>query len=264
MNLDLLVVGLVVLFAVLGALAGGLLQLTHVGAMLVAGIVAKPIGGRFGPAVAEHYQAPLVLGVLGVTVVSFFVAYAATQVVARILIKRVVKNRVLGAADHALGFAMGGVKSAGILFVLLSALIFFEKPIAAVSPSLRFDTNGSQVASFVRNHNLFTTFSFPGVKGLTTLARAATNPEEAQKLSQDPEFQQLRGDPRVKSILSDGSLAHSLQNGDYISVLRSNKVLEALSDPRLQNQLSSLGGTLSMPSMPSTPNSDKSKNKTAE
>ncbi len=241
MNLDLLVLGLLLFFALLGAAAGGLMQLSHVGAVVVGGLASRPLGVGLGPRVAAHFSLPPVVGVLGVTVLGFVVVYAVVQVLCRMALRRVLQSRALGQADRALGFALGAGKTAMILFVLLSAFVFFEKPIAQLSPALHFDTRGSQVAEFVRGHNLFTNFSFPGVKGLTTLARAGTDPAAAARLAESPEFAELTRDPRVQLILKDGSLQHSLQSGDYVSMLKSNKVLEALTDPKLQGELANLG-----------------------
>ena len=89
----------------------------------------------------------------------------------------------------------------------------------------------------MRGHNLFSTFSLPGVKGLSALSRAATDPEAAAQLAQRPEFKALTQDPRVRSLLNDPSIRNSLQSGDYLSLLRNNRVFSALSDPGLEEKL---------------------------
>jgi membrane protein required for colicin V production len=240
-NLDLVVVGLVVFFAVMGALTGGLLQLTHIGAITAAGVLCRPLGVAFGPEAAAHFKTAPVVGVLGVTVVGFFAVYAATQVVARVLIRRVVQNRLLGRADRALGLFLGAGKTVAILFVVLSAMLFFEKPLANVNPALRFDTRGSQVAAWVRANNLFTTFSFPGVKGLGVLARSMHDPAAAAQLGRDPEFAKLQSDPKMKSLLGDSSLQKALLSGDYVAALKDGHVMDILMDPHFRESLGRVG-----------------------
>lgn len=233
MNLDLLVLALVLFFAVLGAMAGGLMQISHIAALVAGGFLAKPLGTRVGPAVAEHFKAPEIVGVLGVTVFGFFAVYAVVQVVLRMFIKRVIQNQVLGGMDRILGFGLGAAKSALILYVLLSALIFFERPFTSIT-HYQFDTRGSKVADLVREENLFTRFSFPGTRGLTAVARAATNPSAA---ADDPDLAALAHDPKVAEVLKTGELQRALQNGDAVALLRSNRVMAVLTDPKLQDRL---------------------------
>lgn len=249
MNLDLIVGGLVLFFALLGALAGGFLQLANIGGLLVAGAVARPAGVRLGPLAAAHFKAPAIVGVLAVSVLAFFVAYALCLVVFRALLRRAGKSVALAGVDTALGFVLGGAKAAAILFVLLSALLFFEKPFSQLSP-YRFDTRGSAVAAFVRGHDLFTHFTFPGTRGLTAMARAGHDPEAAAALAKDPDIQSLSRDPRVVSLLHDGELQKALQGGDAVTLLRNNRVLALLSDPSVQERLSRVGEALPSPARP--------------
>ena len=240
MNLDLLVVGLVLFFAVLGALAGGLMQLSHWAGLVLGGFLAKPLGVHLGPAAAQRFNAPDIVGVIVVTVFAFFAIYLTAQIVIRAVIKRVTQNRVLGGVDRVLGFGLGGGKAGVFLYVLISAMIFFEKPFTAVT-HYQFDTRGSKIADFIRAHNLFTTFSFPGTKGLTAIARAAKDPAAAAELGNDPEIQALTKDPRVQQLLSDGELQRSIQSGDGLAMLRSNRVMSVLSDSKLQDALAHAG-----------------------
>lgn len=237
MTLDLLVIGLVLFFALLGALAGGLMQLSHLGALVVGGLFAKPLGLRIGPLVAAHFKWPELLGVLGVTVFSFFALYFAVQIILRMLIQRITANKVLGSMDKMLGFALGGAKAAVILYVLLSALIFFEKPFTSIT-HYSFETKGSKIAELVREENLFTRFTFPGTRGLTAVARAATNPAGA---ANDPDLVSLAHDPKVAEVLRTGELQKALQSGDGISLLRNNRVLAVLTDPKLRERLERAG-----------------------
>ena len=186
------------------------------------------------------------------TVASFFAVYITAQIVSRIVIRRIVKNPTLGRFDKVLGFSLGAAKTSAILFVAISALLFFEKPIQSVSPALHFETKGSEVAAFVRAHNLFTTLSFPGLKGLTAMSKAAVDPEAAASMADDPAYAKLKSDPKFKSLMADDSVREALLDGDYMALMKSNKVLELLTDPKLQESLGSLGslGALSEPEKP--------------
>jgi membrane protein required for colicin V production len=242
-TLDLLVVGLVLFFALLGALAGGLMQLSHWLGLFAAGLVARSAGLHLGPVVAQRLAAPEIVGVLGATVLCFFTVYILVQVATRKAIQKLTQHRVLGGLDRVLGFVLGGARAAVILYVLLSAMIFFEKPFAAVT-HYQFNTRGSQIAELVRGHDLFTRFTFPGTRGLTALARAAQDPAAAAQLAQDPEVQALTREPRVQGLLRDGELQRALQSGDAISLLRDNRVLAVLTDAKLQDRLAAVGDHL--------------------
>jgi membrane protein required for colicin V production len=249
MTLDLVVCGLILFFALLGALAGGFLQMANVGGLLLGGAVARPAGLRLGPLAAAHWKAPTILGVIGVAVLAFFITYGVSLAVFRAILRRAGKNPTLSGVDKLLGFLFGGAKAAMILFVLLSAFIFFEKPFTQLSP-YRFDTRGSQVAAFVRAHDLFTHFTFPGMRGLTAMARAGHDPDAAAALARDPELQTLTRDPRVISLLHDADLQHALQSGDSMALLRNNRVMTLLSDPAIQEHLSRIGENVPTPPRP--------------
>ena len=243
MTLDLLVLGLLLFFALLGAAAGGLMQLTHLAGALVGGALARPAALMLGPALAQRLGTPEIVGVLVSGVLAFFVGYGLVQWLLRKAMAQTLTNRVLSGADRAVGFALGGGKAALIIYVLLSALVFFEKPIAKVS-RYHFETRGSTVATFVREHDLFTHFAVPGTAGLSALARAGADPAAAQQLANDPGFQALLHDPRIQVLVHEPDLQKALRSGDAISLLRSDRVMSLLTDAKIRDQLSAIGERL--------------------
>ena len=242
MTLDLIACGLVLFFAVIGAMAGGLMQLSHWAGLALGVLAAKPLGLLLGPELAARLHVPLLVGALGAMVVLFFTVYMGVQGMARILIKRTVKHRQLGRADGALGFLLGAGRAAFIVYLLLSALVFFEKPFAHLT-RYRFDTRGSHVAAWVRAHDLFTSFGLPGTQGISRLARAAKDPAAAAALAHDPAFQRLLRDPRVAPLLRDGALRRELQRGDALNLLRDDRVMKVLTDPGLRRSFEHLGAS---------------------
>ena len=252
MTLDLLVLGLVLFFALVGAAAGGLMQLTHLAGIVVGGLLSHPVALALGPWAAHHLGAPQIVGVLAAGVVAFFAGYLLVQVLLRMALARVLKDRRLTRYDRLAGFVFGAARSAVVVYVLLSALVFFEKPIAQVS-RYHFDTRGSRIASLVRSHDLFAHFALPGTRGLSALANAGRDPAAAARLAQDPGFQKLVHDPKIQALVHDRSLQRALQSGDVISLLRSDRVMALLSDAKLREQLSSVGERLANPAPPTGP-----------
>lgn len=241
-QVDLVILALVVFFAILGAMSGAILQLSNWIALFVAGFVARPLGMHLGPIIAAKAGVPVFVGIVGLTFVGFFVLYAVTQALLRIVVNRVVKNSALGALDRIGGFALGGIKAAALFYFAIWAWFFLEKPISQIPGAPSIDLRKSLVAQWVRTHDLMTALSFPGLSELRAVVARLSAPQKGAGTPEDPELEALRDDPKLKKLLRDGSISRALESGDPAAILKHLPVLEVLNDPELREKLSRASG----------------------
>ncbi len=240
MKLDLLCVGLMLFFGVLGLVSGAAQQVAHLGGVIAGYLLARPVGSLLGPFLARQLGFPPLLGIVISSVLGFFAVYTLTHVVVRVIVKRTFGEHARGAADRVGGLAIGLAKSAVILWVILSGMMLVEKTLTQMGLKFLGDTKKSFFASFAREHNLLTVFGFPGVGGLERMLKAARDPAHAADVLKSPEYQILSKDPRLREALADEKIARALQEGDVDALLRSTKILDLLNDPQVLSRLQDL------------------------
>lgn len=240
MTIDLIILGLVLLFAVVGALTGGAKQIANLVALAVAWFVSRKLGPLVGPKMAEALGGvPLMVGVVAGSMLVFIgllvvVRYALTTLLQRVFRGKDSQNRSL---DSALGFLLGGVKVAAIAYIALSALTFVEQHVVVMGKRLGVSPKDSVAFGVARRFNLFEMTQFAGVKDLVEVAQAATDPKQAPKLANNPAYKSLKQDPRFQKTLSDKQLLKAMERGDTQAVLRSDLVLQLLQDPEFVARL---------------------------
>ena len=137
---------------------------------------------------------------------------------------------------------LGLGKGAVILFVAISAALFFETPLTEALGKPPEAVQRSAVVAFVRKHNLFDSVSLPALAKIQKLAQAARNPESAQSLeSVEPQLQELLKDPGLQSMLKDGNLEQILKSGDISAIKNNPQISALLKDPRISEELSAKG-----------------------
>ncbi|QRN94098.1 CvpA family protein [Archangium violaceum] len=240
MTIDLIILGLVLFFAVVGALTGGAKQIANMVALAVAWFVSRKLGPFVGPKLAEALGGvPLLFGVVVGSLLIFIgvlvaVRYALTSLLQRLFGARNPENR---GVDGAIGFVLGGAKVAAISYIVLSALVFVEQNVVVAGKRLGVSPKDSLSFGLARRYNLFEMTQFAAVKDLVAVSQAATNPEKARRMSDDPAFKSLKQDPRFQRALSDKRLREAMERGDTQAVLRSNLVLQLLQDPQFVARL---------------------------
>jgi uncharacterized membrane protein required for colicin V production len=240
MRLDLVVLGIVALFGVMGLASGAIRQLSHWAGLILGYGAARPLASALAPWAAERLGWPTIPLNVMLSCVLFMALTAAGAVAAHFLFARLFRNHENGPANRALGFVLGAGKATAGIFVALSALLFFEKPFAQAAGAFDSHTKDSAAVAFVRGHNLFASLHLPALSGLRKMLEAQKDPRAARDLLSDPRIKALRDDPRLKAMLADPSLGRSLASGDAAALLDSAKLKELLSDPDVAEQLSRL------------------------
>jgi membrane protein required for colicin V production len=241
-TIDLIILGLVLFFAVVGALSGGAKQIANLVALAVAWFVSRKLGTYVGPKMADALGgAPLLIGTVVGSLLVFIVVLVAVRYVLTTLLRRLFggrdpERRSLD-VDGALGFVLGGAKVAVIVYVVLSALVFAEQHVVVAGKRMGLSPKDSVSFGLARRYNLFEMTQFAAVKDLVAVGQVAGNPEKARRLADNPAFKSLKQDPRFQRVLADKQLREALERGDTQAVLRSNLVLQLLQDPQFVARL---------------------------
>ncbi|HYO57199.1 CvpA family protein [Archangium sp.] len=240
MTIDLIILGLVLLFAVVGAITGGAKQIANLVALAVAWFVSHRLGTYVGPRMAEALGgAPLLLGTVAGTLLVFIGVLVAVRYALTYLLRRLFggPDPEKRGVDNAIGFVLGGAKVVAITYVVLSGLVFAEQYVVVAGRRLGVSPKDSVSFGLARRYNLFEMTQFAAVKDLVAVARVAGNPEQARRMADNPAFKSLKQDPRFQRALSDKQVRESLERGDTQAALRNNLVLQLLRDPQFVARL---------------------------
>ncbi|MDY7225091.1 CvpA family protein [Hyalangium rubrum] len=239
MVIDLVILGLVLFFAVVGAITGAARQIAHLVGLALAYFVSRKLGSVVGPKLAESLGTPQLIGVLLGTVLLFIVTlvvvrYAVGALLQRFMTGKDPNNR---GPDQVIGFVIGGAKVAIISYVLLSAMTFLEQHVVVAGKRVGVSPKDSRAFGFARNHNLFEMTQFAPIKDFVRVVQASTDPNRAAQLQNDPAYKALRQDPRFQRALKDDSLRRALEQGDSRALLRSDLILQLIQDPAFAARL---------------------------
>ncbi|MDF1566154.1 MAG: CvpA family protein [Deltaproteobacteria bacterium] len=248
MVLDLIALGAILLFALIGAMTGALSQVVHLLGIVAAWATARFVGLAIGPRIAAELKMPAIVGVALSALALGAVAFILVHVFGRWLLRRLQGTRGPGPADRAAGVLLGAVKSAAIVWCLLSVLVFFDRPLKGLG--WKMDLAGSEVAGLVRQHNLLAHTGLPlpeleralsGVRQRTGGGAAASatgaGPLQGSSAAESKAARELAKDPRMRRLAADPQVQEALQKGDYVTVLRRPEVLELLADPDARAKL---------------------------
>jgi uncharacterized membrane protein required for colicin V production len=234
MKFDLLLVGVVALFGLSGLLSGAINQLQHWLGLLLAALAARPLAVRLTPYAAPRVGLPPKAVEVALSGLLFCALYLLGTAAASGLLSKLFRpDRQNGPSDRAIGFGLGAAKGAALLFVLLSFLVFFEKPLTKALGAPPAAVRESRIVAFVRRHDLLDAVPAPALAKIERLIDAARDPNSLRDLENEPELRRLLDDPALKAALQGGALSQALKSGD-LSALRNDPRLRALlDDPRL-------------------------------
>jgi membrane protein required for colicin V production len=154
-TLDLIVAFLLIFFCIAGALSGALAQGAHLAAVIASGMFGRPVGALLAPAVGDALGVPKLVANIAATSLAFLCLYVGLHLLGKAVARRLTRDGNARAVDRALGAVLGSAKTLLIVWVLLSGLVFLEKPIGGFSLGWSFDGKGSFFAAMARDHNFF-------------------------------------------------------------------------------------------------------------
>lgn len=152
MTLDHVCVAIVALAAIAGAFAGAFPQVAHMAAVVAGLVGARVLGPMLAPLLQGRVPAFAAHPIAGL--VAFFACTAAATVITRLLFRSKPLQRILGGRfDRALGASLGGGQALVVLWVALSALAVWNRPIRL--GGFVADPQQSELAAFARENNAF-------------------------------------------------------------------------------------------------------------
>jgi membrane protein required for colicin V production len=237
MALDLLILGLIALFAFAGYHSGAVRQLSHWIGLAAAYVLAKPAAAFLGPALAAHMGWPVSQTTSGLNVVMLPVILLTAMSAARLLLNAVEPGEERGPLDQGLGVPVGAVKGGAILFVMLCLAATLEKPLAQIHFDLDAKTQGSWSMAFARNHNPFTPEHPYALDALKKLADARSDPKAKKELLKDNAFKSLLADSNLKAALDDLAIQKALRAGDSAALLKNPLIKNLLGNPEIAGKL---------------------------
>jgi len=198
-TLDLVVLGVLLLFAVAGAIGGALRQLVPLGAVVAGWLAARHLPPRLsatllGARPQAWERAALAAG-------CFAAGALLVSLVGRAITRRLHgPDGHPGPLDRAAGALLGGSKAALGCWVLLSALALARGPVTL--GGLKLDVRGSDFGSLAGRHNLLEAAAPRQAQLLERLFGALRDPGVKERLRRgDPELKRLLEDPRVKALV---------------------------------------------------------------
>lgn len=244
MTFDLAVLIVVAAFAVWGAFAGVARQVAQLAAVIGAWAAATPVGQFIGPVVATRIGSPRLVGVVLATLVAFLLVFLVVRAVVTAFVRRLLAGRdpTNRTPDRVLGFLVGAAKVSAIVYVALAAATFFEDNVTLGlgGRRFRFTPRDSVLFELARTYNLFEVQQFSGVKDFVRVARLGGDPKLAAALKDNQDWAALRRDSRFKGALDAESLQRAVERGDYRTLLKSNQVLDLITDPEASRRLERL------------------------
>ncbi|MFZ5444700.1 MAG: CvpA family protein [Myxococcota bacterium] len=242
MNLDLLALGLVALFAIWGAFSGFSKQVAHAVAGVAAVFAAGPTGRFFGEAFAKSLQTSLTVGVVIATVTAFVLTYLLVRLLLTAILKRLLagKDPENRSADRLFGFGLGGLKSAVAIWIGVSAATFIENNLVLAGRKYTFTPKDSKLVAFARRYNFIETVQFSGGKDLALAAKLASDPKAAQKLKDDPDYAALMKDSRFRQVVQTDAWKKALETGDVRGLMQNGQLVELIYDPKMSRHLERL------------------------
>lgn len=204
-TLDLLVLGVLLLFAVAGAIGGALRQLVPLGAVVAGWLAARHLPVRLAPSLLG--SRPPAWERAALAAACFVAGAIVVSLVGRAVLRRVHgPDGAPGPLDRAVGALLGGAKAGLGCWVLLSALALARGPVAL--GGLKLDVRGSDFGSLAARYNLLEVAAPRQAALLERLIAATRDPAVKERLRRaDPELQRLLEDPRVKALLERGAAA---------------------------------------------------------
>jgi membrane protein required for colicin V production len=229
-NLDLALLGLVLLAAVAGAVSGALWQV-----LKLAGVVAGWAAARWvAPRVLHQLQAPSAATRALVVAGAFVVAWMVATMLAR-AIRRAVQGEEEepGGLDRALGALLGAAKGALVAWVLLSLLALLGGRLS-LGPLL-IESRGSRAAALTAGHDVLALAGPKAARLARQLAEIWRDPAKRERLLRDPGWKGLLEKSGLKAALDQGASGA----GDAAGAVR-EKSEALLDDPELKALLEKL------------------------
>ncbi len=240
MTLDLILVGALLVFGLLGWISGFWMQAMRLAALVAAYLLAGLVGRPLGAWLAGGLQIPPLLGHVMGTFIAFLLIYMVLATVGWGVLRRLRRRRSADKArrrrlwDSAAGSLFGMAKAGLILFLLLNAVTLLEKRLSGPLRSAELGYDQSLVVALAREHNVLRGMHLPVVGDVEALSRLSSDPEFRRKVADDPKVQRLLAHPKIKGLLGNRSIVEASERRDVSALMANPQLNEVLEDPEVR------------------------------
>jgi hypothetical protein len=249
--IDLAVVGVLLLFTVLGIYQGLVPQLFRVGALVLIWLLIKPLGYVFSLVFWPFGLRGLTGFYLG-ALVGAVVVYVALGFLGRYLSDRFINIRTSRMELHSkLGGYLGFIKGLLVVVLVLFLLGALPEGYLEKKPKLGAQVKGSWAVTLANLVNPFPRLTvFDDLKAYQRLLK---DPAAMDRLAEQPAFQQLHEQSAIKEMLADPEVMRKLDEMDYRALLADPKVARVLWDPEVRRLLLQLDPRKALEAPPPPP-----------
>jgi len=248
MYIDIICLALMSLLFVLGLISGFLSQVIKIAALVAACLLASPLS----PYAKELLMKKMEVDSLFGDMLSLFLAWLASYVVLIIvgsIIARIIRgsSKSLKFLDRVLGGALGALKGALIVYLVVCAILMFREPLESIVPSEYLDLEESQVAAFAKDNNILTRLDLPSAESLKEIPAARNlgeivnalgNEEQKEALARDPGVKKILRTPAFQKLKEDPELLRAVSEKDFSAILQNENVRRVFNDPEIRKLLS--------------------------
>jgi len=234
--IDLIVLGGVLLFGLVGLITGFLAQLFGVTALVAAWFLSRPVGKVVGDFIAGHSQTPPSAAYVIGCFLAGMVIYLGARVIFRIV------NSFVGKADgpikvtnRFLGGAFGGAKAFAIAWIVLCLVAAFPSYFQNKKPDIYSMLQQSLMGDIVEKYNpVKESRVAAGARGLNKII--SRDPKALERLKEDPEIAEFLSVVK-KKLAADARDEESLEKiraGDLSTLRRMPAMLNFINDPEVR------------------------------
>ncbi|MBI3071521.1 MAG: CvpA family protein [Deltaproteobacteria bacterium] len=209
MGVDLVAIGLVGLFVLVGYWTGFIRQILKLACLAIAYLLARALASPLSAPTASLTGLCPPLATVAACGFVFLVLILVLGLFAGLIAKKYRKHEEARAVDNILGAFVGGLKGALIIYAAACLLALFGTTTVRGSSTLRAWQEESNIMRFAAQNNLLKGFEV--VDSLTALAEIASDKDKLARLALDPRFHQLKE-------LTDPKVVAALRNNDLLSV----------------------------------------------
>ena len=139
--------------------------------------------------------------------------------------------------DRTLGALVGVVKGTLLVYLALVGLIMANRATGSVPIPYASSVSGA----WVMQHNFLESEEFPRAKALVKLGYLLHH-KDAVTLASDPHFQAILEHPKAE-VLRSPEMAGALARGEWVTVVRSDALLDLLDESEIQEHLNAIEWT---------------------
>lgn len=244
MIFDLIVAGIILLFAIFGYFSGALKQIFKIGVLILAYVLSKPASLYLLPILEEHVSLPKEIAPLIARSIALFLLAIIFGIIAMILVKLLYKvgDEGLAFVDRLGGIVLSALKAGIMIYLIFGVILTYRLTIESkgwVKPEF---FNKSFTLGLIENNNLAKKFFWIDYTG--RLSDCSLFPDIQMKMAQDKKLEIILMKPEYQKYFKDGApkgggnimnspfAREIIQDKDFQTYIMSDQITEWLDEAK--------------------------------